>query len=76
MSADFSDERRAAALSWLRSEGLLDDPNLSHEARLTAAVGLLICDDAGRIKQADLEAAFQDPTILQAAETLLQEAAG
>ena len=71
--ADFSPDRRAAALSWLRGERLLTS-GVSYEARLMAAVGLLICDDGGHIKQADLVAAMADPSIVQAARELLREA--
>lgn len=71
--ADYSPERRETALSWIRHEGLLTS-NVSYDARLMAAVGLLICDDAGHIKQADLEVAMGDPSIVQAARSLLREA--
>ena len=39
-----------------------------------AAVGLLICDDAGRIAEADLKTAMADPSVVQAARALLREA--
>lgn len=73
MKADFSPERRATALSWLREE-LATAPDLTYGARLMAAVGLLICDDAGRIKEADLQEAMGDPSVIQAARSLLREA--
>lgn len=73
-SPDFSPERRATALSWIRGE-LLTQPDISDGARLMAAVGLLICDDSGRIKETDLESAMRDPSVIQAAATLLEEAA-
>lgn len=72
--ADFSPERRATALSWIRGEGLLTRPGLSYESRLMAAVGLLICDDEGRITESSLTAAMADPSIVQAARALLREA--
>lgn len=72
--ADFSDERRATALSWIRGEGLLQS-KVSDSAKLMAAVGLLICDDSGRIAQPALESAMRDPSVIQAAATLLEEAA-
>lgn len=71
--ANYSEERRLAALSWIRGEGLLASA-ISYDARLAAAVGLLICDDAGHIKKADLHAAMADPSIVQAARQLLREA--
>lgn len=71
--ANYSPERRAHALSWIRGEGLLTAP-ISYEARLLAAVGLLICDDQGRIKQEDLNRAMGDPSIRQAGRALLREA--
>jgi len=74
MTPDYSPERRATALSWIRGEGLLHS-DLTDGARLLAAVGLLICDEAGRIKQADLNEAMSDPSVVQAARNLLREAA-
>ena len=71
--ADFSTERRETALSWIRGQGLLA-ADVSYDARLMAAVGLLICDAVGHIKQDDLEAAMSDPSIIQAARALLREA--
>lgn len=71
--ANFSPERRATALSWIRGEGLLDAP-ISDDARLMAAVGLLVCDDDGRMSEATLKAAYADRSVLQAARALLEEA--
>lgn len=71
--ANFSPERRATAISWIQGEGLLTS-DVSYQARLLAAVGLLICDDAGRIARADLDAAMTDASIIQAARSLLREA--
>lgn len=71
---NFSPERRATALSWIRGEGLLGS-GLTEDAQILAAVGLLICDDMGRIKQADLQASMCDPSVIQAARNLLKEAA-
>lgn len=71
--ADYSPERRTTAISWIRGEGLLT-ANVSYDARLMAAVGLLICDDVGHIKHADLLIAMEDPSIIQAARALLREA--
>lgn len=70
---DYSDERRATALSYLRGEGVLDS-DISESARVMCAVGLLICDDQGFIKKAELEAAMRDPSVVNAAENLLREA--
>jgi hypothetical protein len=71
--ADYSPERRATALSWIRGQGLLD-ADVSDGAKLMAAVGLLICDDHGHIKQSHLETAMADPSVLQAAWSILKEA--
>lgn len=73
MAADFSPERRAHALAWIRGEQLLD-ASVSEDARIIAAVGLLICNDTGFLKQTELDAAMTDPSIVQAARTLLDEA--
>lgn len=73
MNLDLSDERRATALRWIQGERLLDAP-IDYPTRLTAVVGLLICDDAGHIKQADLLEALNDPSVVQIARTLLREA--
>lgn len=73
--ADFSLGRRRTALSYIRGEGILTDPRLSPGARLTAVIALLICDDAGHLAQDDLQAAFGDASIVNAARQLLCEAA-
>jgi hypothetical protein len=73
--ADLSDERRQTALSLIRGEGVLTS-GLSEDAMHMFAVGLLICDSVGRIKESDLKLALADPRIVQAARALLVEAAG
>ena len=39
------------------------------------AIGLLVCDDEGRFTQTQLDAAMQDAAVIQAARSLLREAA-
>lgn len=72
--ADFSRERRRTALSWVRGEGLLTS-GVSADAMVTAVVGLLICDNTGRVTKTALASAMADPSVLQAAESILDEAA-
>jgi len=74
MKADYSIERRGTALSWLRGEGVLEDPTLSDEAVLMAAIGLVICNDLGVIKQADLDEAVMDASVVNYARQLIAEA--
>lgn len=70
-----NDERRmATARRMLTTEKL--EPRwrgLSENARLLYAVGLLICDDVGKIAKPDLTAAMGDPTVVGAAMALLFE---
>ena len=73
MVANFSRTRRRKALAMLR------DPEfqlaqLPDGAQLAYAVGLLICDDRGRFSRDDLHRAMNDPSIAQAARTLLAKA--
>lgn len=73
--ADYSDQRRIAALSWLRDHGIIHRPDLNQHSKILAAIGCLICDADGSFSQAELDSALTDPELCQAAETLLQEAA-
>lgn len=74
MKANYSIERRGTALSWLRGEGVLEDTTLSPESVLMAAIGLIICNEAGIIKQADLDEAITDPSVVNYARQLVAEA--
>ncbi len=74
--ANYSDERRQTVLSYLRGAGIVTHPSLSHDAKLLAAVGAIICDDEGRFSKADLALALRDPSIANYAGHLLHEAAG
>ena len=70
---DLSDERYAIATSWiLANHDKL--AALSPEARVTAALGLLICDDNGHIAEAHLLSAMNDPRALSAAALLVNGA--
>lgn len=73
VTINLSDERRAHGIAWIRGEGLLTS-GVSDGAQLLAAVGLLICDDVGFMKQDDLDAAMNDPSVIQAARKLLADA--
>lgn len=73
MTATFSRERRRHVVALIRRNGLLR--NVSRDAQLMYAIGALICDDAGRFSQADLDAATADPSIIAAAQELLRKAA-
>lgn len=75
MKADLSRKRRRHVLDLVRRTGLLTDNGLTDDARLLYVVGGLICNDAGVAKQADLTAAMRDPSIVQAARTILTKAA-
>lgn len=72
--ANYSPERRATALSWIRGNGL-PEADVSEGAKLAAIVGLLICDEQGRMSEVALISAMQDPSVLQSARALLTEAA-
>lgn len=72
--ADLSRERRRHVLRLLGRTGILN-ADISDDARLTYVVGALVCNDVGYLKQADLVAAFNDPSVVQAARTLLAKAA-
>lgn len=71
--ADLSPERRATVLSLLSDERFRT-ADLTTGARLMYAVAALVCDDAGRARQADLEAGLRDPSVTQCARTLLRKA--
>jgi hypothetical protein len=70
---DLSDERYAIATSWiLANRDTL--AALSPNARVMAALGLLICDDDGHIAEAHLLSAMSDPRALSAATLLVNGA--
>lgn len=74
-STDFSPERRAATLSYLRSDSI--GPRvaaLDPQERIVLAVSLLVCDDAGFATEATVRRSLKDPSVMQAARTLLAEA--
>lgn len=71
--ANFSRERRRHVRDVLRRSGILAS-DLTDTEQLMYAVGCLICDDAGRFTHADLRTALVDPSIVQAARTLLRKA--
>lgn len=73
--ADFSDERREVALSYLRREKVMSRKGLSHNAKLLLTVSLLVCDDHGRVAEPDLMRAMKDPSIVQAARHLMSRVA-
>ena len=70
---DLSARRLATATSWL-AENLPKMANLSREARVMAAVGLLICDECGHFTKAELLSAMNDPECVSAAELLVNAA--
>lgn len=72
-AADLSRERRRHVLNLLKRQGIVTS-SLSDSARLTYVVGALVCDDTGYLKKDSLVAAFQDPSVVQAARTLLAKA--
>lgn len=71
---NYTPEKRAHALAWIRGTGLLDRDDLDVSARLTAVIGLLICDDSGFISADDLTTALVDPWLREVAWQLLIEA--
>lgn len=72
--ADLSVERRERAIAWLRDH-LSDEVDLPYEARLLAALGLLVVDDDGFVADARLKGAFAEPALIRAAGELLRKAA-
>lgn len=73
MSADLSRKRRRHVLNLIERTGILAS-DVGDDALLTYVVGALVCDDTGFLKKADLVDAFQDPSVVQAARTLLGKA--
>lgn len=71
--ADYSQKRRQTALRWIAGEGLLTS-GLTESAMITAIVGLLVCDSTGRIRRQHLDSALLDPSVVQAARSILAEA--
>lgn len=67
---NLSTERLDIANRWLMANA----PKMrrvSREANIMATVGLLICDDAGRISEPELLSAMADPEAISAAELLV-----
>lgn len=67
---DMSADRLRAASSWLAGNRRKME-HVSREARVLAAVGLLICDDCGRFTHAELMSAMADSECVSAAELLV-----
>lgn len=65
-----SSDRLTQARSWL--EAHTDElARMSYEARIVAAVGLLICDERGHIPREALESAMADSRAVSAANRLI-----
>jgi len=73
VKANFSRERRRHVLALLRGDRVLE--TVGPDAQLLYAVGALVCDDTGRVSEADLHLALRDPSIVSAARELLRKAA-
>jgi len=71
---DYTPERRAHALWWIDHVNLIGRDDIDEATRITAVIGLLICDDTGFIKADDLPGAFTDPWLQDTAQELLREA--
>lgn len=74
MTANFSDQRRQMGVAMIRDKGIVTDPRLSEEARITYAMGILIATDDGFVSDDALLAAAKDPSIRAAAKELLNRA--
>lgn len=72
--AKLSIERRVRAIAWLRDH-LSNEVGLPYDARLLAALGLLVVDDAGFVDDARLKEALAEPALVRVAGELLREAA-
>ena len=57
----------------IEGEGVLD-AELTEDARLLYVVGGLVCNDVGFVRQADVQAAMGDPTVVAAAMEILNKA--
>jgi hypothetical protein len=73
-TADLSRERRRQVHRLLKRTGVVHDPRLSTDAKVLYVVGALICDQQGAGSTEVLMAAMQDPSIVQAARTILAKA--
>jgi hypothetical protein len=71
--ADFSADRRATAVRYLKAE-VPKRPALSEEALLLLTVGLLICDSRGFIPKDAVAGAMRDKSVLSAAREVLRKA--
>lgn len=72
-TTNLSAERLAVASSWL-AKNMPKMAVLSRDARIMAAVGLLICDECGYFTEAELVSAMADSDCVSAAELLLNAA--
>lgn len=66
----FDTDRRDRAVAMLR--GATDD--LSESEKLSYAVGLVICDEAGTFSLTDFRAAMEDPFVVGTAQRWVREA--
>jgi hypothetical protein len=73
VSADFSEDRRRRVIRHLRRKRA-ELGTLSDRARLLYAVSLLLADGHGHVGKAAMVAALEDPSTVQVARTLLDEA--
>jgi hypothetical protein len=74
MAANYSPDRRARALEAIRRADASGLRSQTREEQTLYAIGTLICDDSGFITQAQIDSAWDDPTVVQVARTLLKEA--
>ena len=72
-TAKLSQERRRHIMRRIEGEGVLD-AELTEDARLLYVVGGLVCNDVGFVRQADVQAAMGDPTVVAAAMEILNKA--
>lgn len=72
---NYSRARRRHGINLIRRSGVLTDTRVTDEARLMYAVGVLIATDQGHVSDTALQAAYADPSVLQAAHELLRKAA-
>jgi len=72
-TAKLSQERRRHIMRMIEGEGVLD-AELTEDARLLYVVGGLVCNDVGFVRQADVQAAMGDPTVVAAAMEILNKA--
>lgn len=72
-TANLSQERRRHIMRMIEGEGVLN-AELTEGARLLYVVGGLVCNDVGFVRQADVEAAMGDPTVVAAAMEILNKA--